>query len=149
MKFLQVRKDKLQQILKILSNFPLKRQTRCPNQKHIFPTESKVYRDSVSITKVEIKMLNANLKMVFSVVCVFLLTSLVQVFSQLGYKFIVLHRSRSTQEKLNTIQSQDEIFNNGGFSCTLQSSGVSWRLCSVELSIRPLSWKKGGLFMEN
>ena len=34
---------------------------RCPNQKHIFPVESKVYRDLASITKVEIKMLNAKL----------------------------------------------------------------------------------------
>ena len=39
---------------------------RCPNQKHIFPVESKVYRDSASITKVEIKMLNANLIVFFS-----------------------------------------------------------------------------------
>ena len=32
---------------------------RCPNPKHQFPVESKVNRDSVSITRVENKMLNA------------------------------------------------------------------------------------------
>ena len=34
---------------------------RYPNQKHLFPVERKVYRDSASITKVENEMLNANL----------------------------------------------------------------------------------------